>query len=193
VSLIVDALSRDLGKEKPHITVTNPGFSISDEGSDILQNVFVHVIRNSIDHGLETGTERIKKGKLPEGNITIDLSENSGFMEIAFSDDGAGLNLSKLRQLGLARSLLSEEHKNDPMAVALVIFEDGLSTAPMVSDISGRGVGMSAVKRYIEQAGGKLQLCFHETPSIESTGVAFGIVISLPSRYYNYTPAHQAA
>ncbi|MFW7378980.1 MAG: 7TM diverse intracellular signaling domain-containing protein [Oligoflexus sp.] len=190
----IETLSKDLGKEKPTIHVKNPGYSLSEEGADILQNVFTHIIRNSIDHGIETGTERIAKGKLPEGQISIELSQvENEFLEIRYADDGVGLNIKKLRQLAEERSILTHDQLSQPQAVAYTIFADGLSTAPSVTEISGRGVGMGAIKQYIEQAGGSFRLYFKEEPTLESSGLPFGIVMALPKKYYHVSSEAQVA
>ena len=184
---IVDTLARDLGKDKPHINIDNPGFSFTEDGLDILQHVFIHVIRNSIDHGLETANDRINLSKPPEGNINIGLQKKDEFLEIRYADDGAGLNLKKLKQMGLDESLLPSDRVDDPSAIAALIFEDGISTAVELSDISGRGVGMGAIRRFIEDAGGRLELYFVDESKVTSSSetVPFGISMSLPEKFYD--------
>jgi hypothetical protein len=190
---VADPLSRDLGKEMPVISVDNPGFSFTDDAVDILQNVFTHVIRNSIDHGLETAAEREQKGKPAKGQIKIELTGEGDRLAINYADDGGGLNLKRLRELAIERNLLTAAEQDDPLAVAYTIFMDGLSTAPKVTEISGRGVGMGAVKRYLEDAGGAFHLYFIGTPDVDSTGAGFGIRLSLPPSFFSYSAEPGAA
>ena len=117
-----------------------------------LEDVLGHIIRNSLDHGIEKTSERLKKQKNKAGMIFFALEEAKDRLRLIIRDDGGGLNLSKLRKIGV----LKED--SDPFETAMLIFRPNLSTADKVSDISGRGVGMDAVKSEIEALGGHITL-----------------------------------
>ena len=116
-----------------------------------------HLVRNSLDHGIEAPERRVAAGKSPEGQLTLSAQHNGGQIVIEVSDDGGGLNreriLAKAAQQGIA---ISETASDDE--VWQLIFAPGFSTAEQVTDISGRGVGMDVVRRNIQGMGGHIQL-----------------------------------
>lgn len=131
-----------------------------------------HLVRNSLDHGIETPDKRVAAGKSPKGTLTLKASHQGGNIVIEVMDDGAGLNrdriLAKAKEKGLS--------VNDAMAdhdVWQLIFAPGFSTAEQVTDVSGRGVGMDVVKKNIEGLGGKVELA-------SSPGHGTRTVIRLP-------------
>ena len=147
-----DELAKDLGKG---------GFSIRKElhGHDMVHPDFykafsrslVHILRNAIDHGLEPTSLRNKKGKDARGMMRISWQEGS----FCLKDDGLGLCLNKIREQAHQRGLLIPE---DPLAVANLIFEDGFSTAAQTTSISGRGVGMNAVRSFLKDIGSTIEI-----------------------------------
>jgi two-component system chemotaxis sensor kinase CheA len=116
-----------------------------------------HLVRNSLDHGIETPEKRVAAGKNPKGTLTLKASHQGGAVVIEVMDDGGGLNrsriLEKAKERGLAVSDAMSDHD-----VWQLIFAPGFSTADVVTDVSGRGVGMDVVKRNIEGLGGKVEL-----------------------------------
>jgi two-component system chemotaxis sensor kinase CheA len=116
-----------------------------------------HLVRNSLDHGIETPDKRVAAGKNPKGTLTLKASHQGGAVVIEVMDDGGGLNrariLEKARERGLAVNDAMSDHE-----VWQLIFAPGFSTADVVTDVSGRGVGMDVVKRNIEGLGGKVEL-----------------------------------
>jgi len=123
-----------------------------------LSDPLTHIIRNSMDHGIESPADRISAGKNEEGTIRLSASHRGGRIVIEISDDGAGINsdrvLRKAREKGLvaADATLTEDEINN------LVFMPGFSTAETVSDISGRGVGMDVVRRNIQDIGGRISL-----------------------------------
>jgi len=123
-----------------------------------LSDPLVHIIRNSIDHGIEAPAERLARGKSETGTVRLSADQRGGRIIIEVSDDGAGINservLKKAREKGLVdpHAVLSEDEINN------LIFLPGFSTAEAVSDISGRGVGMDVVRRNIQELGGRIAL-----------------------------------
>ncbi len=131
-----------------------------------------HLVRNSLDHGIETPEKRIAAGKAAQGTITLRAFHQGGSIVIEVSDDGAGLNRGRILAKARERSLPVHDGMTD-QEVWLLIFEAGFSTAEAVTDVSGRGVGMDVVKRNIQGMGGRID--------IESVfGVGTRISIRLP-------------
>jgi len=131
-----------------------------------------HLVRNSLDHGIEIPEKRVAAGKSAQGTITLRAFHQGGSIVIEVSDDGAGLNRGKILAKAKERGLPVHDGMTD-QEVWLLIFEAGFSTAETVTDVSGRGVGMDVVKRNIQGMGGRID--------IESAlGVGTRISIRLP-------------
>jgi two-component system chemotaxis sensor kinase CheA len=133
----------------------------------------VHMIRNSVDHGLETPQERVAAGKKTEGEIRIKAFHRGGNIVVEISDDGRGLNRWRILEEAISNGLIREESKLSDEEIYNLIFHPGLSTAKEVSNISGRGVGMDVVKKAIEKLRGRVDI--RTTPGKGST-----FVFSLP-------------
>ncbi|AEC19290.1 chemotaxis protein CheA [Pusillimonas sp. T7-7] len=116
-----------------------------------------HLVRNSIDHGIETPEARMAAGKDPEGHMTLSAQHHGGQIVIEVSDDGAGLNRERILKKAMAQGMAVTENTPDEELWQL-IFAPGFSTADKVTDISGRGVGMDVVRRNIQGMGGHIQL-----------------------------------
>ena len=118
----------------------------------------VHLVRNSLDHGLETTEERVAKGKQAEGTITLNAYHQGGNIVIEVSDDGAGLNESRILEKAIQNGLIPENNHLTPEEIHHLIFLPGFSTADAVSDISGRGVGMDVVRKNINALNGTIEV-----------------------------------
>lgn len=125
-----------------------------------------HLVRNSIDHGIELPAQRVAKGKDPEGVLTLSAQHQGGHIIIEVIDDGAGLNRDKILSKAIANGLAVSENISDD-EVWQLIFAPGFSTAEKVTEISGRGVGMDVVRRNIQSMGGHVQL--YSRPSAGTT------------------------
>ena len=124
-----------------------------------ISDPLVHLIRNAVDHGLETPAERLAAGKPETGRITLEAKHSAGEVWITVEDDGRGLNRDKIFQKGVEKGLVkSEDREMKDEDIWRLIFEPGFSTAEQVSSISGRGVGMDVVKRNIERLRGKVDI-----------------------------------
>ncbi|HXT99700.1 MAG TPA: chemotaxis protein CheA, partial [Polyangia bacterium] len=136
------------------------------------RDVLTHLVRNAVDHGIELPSVRAARGKNPEGTVTLRASQNGNQVVIQVSDDGAGLNLSRIR----ARARQLGRSDADNMSVAelhQLIFAPGFSTAEKVTELSGRGVGMDVVRRRVED--------LHGTVELDSTeGVGTTVELRLP-------------
>ncbi|ELI8292372.1 TPA: chemotaxis protein CheA [Yersinia enterocolitica] len=118
-----------------------------------------HLVRNSLDHGIEDPASRIAAGKQPVGNLTLSAEHQGGNICIEVLDDGAGLNRQKILAKAQSQGMAVNEHMSDE-DVGMLIFAPGFSTAEQVTDVSGRGVGMDVVKRNIQEMGGHVQVSF---------------------------------
>ncbi|PLC51887.1 chemotaxis protein CheA [Pollutimonas subterranea] len=116
-----------------------------------------HLVRNSIDHGIESPEKRVEAGKSPEGNLLLSAQHHGGQIVIEVADDGAGLSRERILKKALAQGMAVTENTPDEELWQL-IFAPGFSTAEKVTDISGRGVGMDVVRRNIQAMGGHIQL-----------------------------------
>jgi two-component system chemotaxis sensor kinase CheA len=169
---LVRDLARSSGK-KILLTMEGEDTEIDRNVVDELYEPMVHMIRNSVDHGLETPEERIAAGKKAEGEIRLKAFHRGGKIVVEISDDGRGLNRSRILEKARSNGLISDDSKLSDDEINSLIFHPGFSTAKEVSDISGRGVGMDVVKKAIEKLRGRVDI--QTTPGRGST-----FVISLP-------------
>lgn len=152
-------LSKDLNKEiELHMSgeETEVDRTVIDEIGDPL----IHLLRNSIDHGIETPEKRLEKGKSEKGKVNLIAYPDGNTVVIEVSDDGAGINVEKVKQIAISREIITSEQAKelDINRAAELIFEPGFSTADKISDISGRGVGLDVVKTKIEALGGNVEI-----------------------------------
>lgn len=117
-----------------------------------------HIIRNSVDHGIETPEERLLIGKPEVGTITLNAYHEGNHIAIIVSDDGAGLNIEKIYNKALAKGLINNKEEISEKDIANLVFLPGFSTADQITDISGRGVGMDVVKKTITSLGGMIDI-----------------------------------
>jgi two-component system chemotaxis sensor kinase CheA len=126
--------------------------------------VFIHLLRNAIDHGIEKPEVRKINGKPPRGMIQIVVSRVEGNrVEILLSDDGGGIDLRGLKEASLKRGIVSQEvaRKLTEQDVLSLVFQSGVSTSPIITDISGRGLGLAIVREKIEKLGGEVSIDMH--------------------------------
>ena len=153
-------LVRDLaGKLNKQVEMKTVGENTElDKGLiEKISDPMTHLVRNSLDHGIESPEKRIAAGKDPRGTITLKAYHQGGNVVIEVSDDGAGLSRSKILAKALERGLPVRDDMSDQDVWALIM-EPGFSTAEVITDVSGRGVGMDVVKRNITELGGRLEL-----------------------------------
>lgn len=123
-----------------------------------LADPLTHMIRNAIDHGLEKPEDRLAAGKSEQGTVRMVAAHRSGRVVIEVSDDGAGINRSRVRQIAIDRGIVSEDAQLSDSEIDDLIFAPGFSTADTISDVSGRGVGMDVVRRSIQALGGRITI-----------------------------------
>ncbi|MDO8929099.1 MAG: chemotaxis protein CheW, partial [Bacteroidota bacterium] len=118
----------------------------------------LHIIRNSLDHGIESTEERIAKSKNAVGTIIIKASTVGSYVQIEISDDGAGLNPKKIRDKAISKGLISEQDILTENEIINLVFEPGFSTSELVTDVSGRGVGLDVVRRKVQEMRGTIKI-----------------------------------
>ncbi|MEZ6092675.1 MAG: chemotaxis protein CheA [Pirellulaceae bacterium] len=125
---------------------------------DQIGDPLLHMIRNSVDHGIETTEERIAAGKSEEGRVCLRAFHQGGNFIIEIEDDGRGLNRDRIMKKAIERGLISEGDKLSDEEINGLIFQPGFSTAAEVTDVSGRGVGMDVVRRNVESLQGSISI-----------------------------------
>jgi two-component system sensor histidine kinase and response regulator WspE len=155
---MVRDIARQLGKSIRFEVLGRP----TPVDRDILKKLEVpltHILRNAIDHGIESPAERSSRGKSPEGTIRLEAAHRFGMLSITVSDDGEGIDLEKLRAKVIERKLVNRDMAANLTETELLefIFLPGFSTATTVTELSGRGVGLNIAKTMVEEVGGNLQ------------------------------------
>lgn len=140
---------------------------------DLIRDPLTHMLRNAMDHGIETPERRKQAGKDPCGVVRLKAAHETGNIVIQLSDDGAGLNRKRLAEVARARGIAAEPEKMPDAELFRLIFEPGFSTADKVTDVSGRGVGMDVVHRNIEALRGTVMIESQE-------GLGTTLIIRLP-------------
>jgi chemosensory pili system protein ChpA (sensor histidine kinase/response regulator) len=154
---LVRQSSQELGK-KAELIITGEENEVDNKVLDRMVAPLEHIIRNALSHGIETPVERVKKGKSETGRISIDITRDGSEVVIRVSDDGAGVNIEKVRSRAVQLGLLNKSHNVSESDLVQYILEPGFSTADHVTQLSGRGVGMDVVDIEVKQLGGTLQI-----------------------------------
>jgi two-component system chemotaxis sensor kinase CheA len=154
---LVRDLTRKNGK-KVRLELTGEETELDKTIIEQLADPMMHMVRNSLDHGLEGPEERIATGKSAEGTLVLAASHQAGHIVIEITDDGRGLNTDKILKKARERGLISESQNPSENEIFFLIFEPGFSTAETITDISGRGVGMDVVRRQIAGLRGRIEI-----------------------------------
>ncbi|MCI0395700.1 MAG: hybrid sensor histidine kinase/response regulator [Chloroflexi bacterium] len=156
---MVRDLARQQGKEIT-LVITGNETELDKRVLEQVKDPLIHLLRNAVDHGIETAEERQQAGKPAEGQIHLAASQQGNNMVVTVSDDGRGLDLPAIRQTAARRGLmsLSEARKLTDADAAALIFSSGLSTSKIITDISGRGVGLDVVRQNVEELHGTLDV-----------------------------------
>lgn len=192
---IIDSLpsiARQLNKEVPTIVIEDNHVRIKSSGTELITNVFAHILRNSVDHGIETPESTLHTEKPHVGKIEIRAIPHLKCLHIHIKDDGLGLNIDKLFQAGIDLGKWKANDKPNYSDVANLIFISGVSTKEQVTSISGRGVGMAAVKDFLLEQGGNISLELL-SPHAQSNSVGNGVmvpfelIVTLPENIFTTT------
>jgi two-component system chemotaxis sensor kinase CheA len=185
LSGVVDSLpslAAELGKEAPLVRIDDNGYRLRGQAGDTMKNVFMHLLRNSMDHGIETADVRTAQGKPAAGAIDIEVGVDNDALQITLSDDGRGLALSKIREIAVERGWIAATAHVSDDEIAEFIFRPGFSTAEQVTEVSGRGVGMDAVRDFLQRENGSIELRF--TDDRKGAGFRqFQTIVCLPDSY----------
>ena len=173
-------MAQKLGKPAPHVVIEDHNIRFNADIAQVIKNVFTHSFRNAMDHGLESAEERLAHGKPDFGTIKVEVTEENDQVVLTMSDDGRGLAVKKLKDKAIKNGLIDAQGEIASHDLAELIFRSGMSTVDNVSDISGRGVGMDAIRKFVESAGGKVEIRFNQEPAQDSEFLSFTSRITLP-------------
>jgi predicted ATPase/GAF domain-containing protein/HPt (histidine-containing phosphotransfer) domain-containing protein len=165
------SVATELGKPNPHLECRTPAVSLTTEWARVMREVFTHTLSNALDHGIEPASEREAQGKDRRGLIQVFAERHAGGLQIRLADDGRGLAIGRLRQTA------AEGTSDEVLAESL--FNHGVTTANQVSLISGRGVGMDAVRTALVERGGSARIAL--TGSEQAGHRPFDLIIDLPA------------
>jgi two-component system chemotaxis sensor kinase CheA len=172
MSRLVRDLSRKSGKQV-ELELTGEDTELDRNIVEELADPFMHMVRNSLDHGVETPEERVLAGKNPVARVTLKAGHQAGYILLEVSDDGRGLNSEKILRKAREKGILEEGAKLSESEIFNLIFAPGFSTADQITAVSGRGVGMDVVRRQIQKLRGKI-----EVSSVAGQGAT--ILLKLP-------------
>jgi chemosensory pili system protein ChpA (sensor histidine kinase/response regulator) len=141
---------------------------------DRMTGTFEHLLRNSVSHGIEMPDARTRAGKEATGSIIVALTQEGNEVGVEFRDDGAGLNLPRIREKGVALGLLDANQQATDAELANLIFAPGFSTAETITELSGRGIGMDVVRSEVNAMGGRV-----ETATAAGQGTSFKMILPL--------------
>ena len=157
---LVRDLGRDQGKDV-ELVMRGTEIEIDRRILEELKDPLIHLVRNCVDHGIEKPAERLRKGKAERANITLSFNAKDGRqVEILVADDGAGIDLKAVQAAAVRAGLLSSSaaEKLDPHESLGFIFQSGISTSGIITDISGRGLGLAIVREKVENLGGSVSV-----------------------------------
>ncbi len=165
---LVRDVSRQLGKEV-RLVVEGEDTELDKKALESIKPCLVHVLRNAVDHGLESPADRAAAGKPAAGTVRLRASQEGGKAVIEVQDDGHGINTARIKEVALKRHVATAEElaRMDDAELMNLIFAPGFSTAQIITDVSGRGVGMDVVKREVEALKGHVEV--HSQPGQGTT------------------------
>ncbi|MCK6431503.1 MAG: Hpt domain-containing protein [Burkholderiaceae bacterium] len=170
---VVRQAAKETGKQV-RLDIVGGSIEVDRGVLDRMTGSFEHLLRNSVAHGIESPQARQEAGKDPVGSIVISVSQEGNEVGVDFRDDGAGLNLQRIRERGVAMGLLAADAPATDAELAAIIFHSGFSTAESVTGLAGRGVGMDVVRADVNAMGGRI-----ETATAAGQGTSFKLVLPL--------------
>ncbi|BDT69080.1 sensor histidine kinase RcsC [Comamonadaceae bacterium OS-1] len=170
---VVRQASKDTGK-LIKLDITGGSIEMDRGVLDRMAPAFEHLLRNAVAHGIELPEVRLAAGKTAIGNILVELHHEGNDISVRFADDGAGLDMARIRQKALDQGLVRADAELDLAAVADLIFLPGFTTAAQITELSGRGIGMDVVRAEVLALGGRI-----ETKTAAGQGTQFKLVLPL--------------
>ncbi len=170
---VVRQAAKELGKQV-RLDIVGGSIEIDRGVLDRITGAFEHVLRNSVTHGIEMPQARTAAGKDPTGLIVVTVTHEGNEVAVEFRDDGAGLNLPRIRERGIAMGLLDAAQSYTDAELANLIFASGFSTAASVTELAGRGVGMDVVRSEVNAIGGRIR-----TATRVNQGTSFKLILPL--------------
>ncbi|MFN7863530.1 MAG: Hpt domain-containing protein [Curvibacter sp.] len=170
---VVRQAAKDAGKQV-RLDITGGSMEIDRGVLDRMAPAFAHMLRNAVAHGIEPAQQREAAGKPAAGTINISLNQEGNDVSVTFTDDGAGLNLPRIREKALALGLVAPGQSLSDADAANMIFMPGFSTASSVTELAGRGIGMDVVRSEVQSLGGRI-----ETSTTAGSGTSFKLILPL--------------
>jgi two-component system, chemotaxis family, sensor kinase CheA len=173
---MVRDLAREQGKEID-LVVLGQGIEIDKRVLEELKAPLLHLVRNCVDHGIRVPAQRVERGKPPSGAITISFAAlDSRRAEVIVSDDGEGIDVERVREAAIRSGVAPREavERMDPDEALSLVFRSGISTSPIITDLSGRGLGLAIVREKVEKLGGTVSVETHA-----HGGTTFRLVVPL--------------
>jgi len=161
---LAEAIAEDNGKQVSFEYKVVDGILFPGKYLKLMKDVLIQLVRNSVVHGIEYPVDRAEQGKDPVGKIFFTMEDSDGKLQFTYRDDGAGLNIEKIKQTAIKSGRYTENEVSSwpSSKIAKLIFDSSFSTADEVSEHAGRGVGMDVIRNRIKEAGGKLNLSFSQ-------------------------------
>lgn len=170
---VVRQAAKETGKQV-RLDIVGGSIEVDRGVLDRMTGAFEHLLRNSVTHGIESPERRTAAGKEATGSIVVSLTHEGNEVGVEFRDDGAGLNLQRIREKGAAMGLIDPQQPHSDAELANLIFTSGFSTADKVTELAGRGIGMDVVRAEVNAMGGRI-----ETATAPNQGTSFKLVLPL--------------
>jgi HPt (histidine-containing phosphotransfer) domain-containing protein len=182
----LSSLASEMKKPTPAVDIVNGDIAFNSQFAETLKSCCMHIFRNALDHGIEAPAERILANKPAQGKLHFVCERHADHLELHIGDDGQGLALHKLYDKGVANGLFNTNERPTRDAVADIIFHSGLSTAAQVTQVSGRGVGMDAVRTFLGEQGATIRIALKEPTGAELGFAPFEFLIHVPAAAYGH-------
>jgi two-component system chemotaxis sensor kinase CheA len=182
---VVRDVAKELGKEI-ELVISGAETELDKTVVEKIGDPLMHLVRNSLDHGIESAALRRERGKPACGQVSLNAFHDSGSIVIQIADDGGGLNKEKITAKAIERGIIQPGHTLSEAEIVNLIFEPGFSTVDKVSNLSGRGVGMDVVRRNIQSLRGAV-----DVTSVEGEGATFTIRLPPDAGHHRWFPGRR--
>jgi two-component system chemotaxis sensor kinase CheA len=180
----LESIAIQLEKAPPVVALDLGNIYLRAAAPSLVADVCTHVLRNAIDHGIETAAVRIASGKNPRGTIDIRAELEQENLVISVCDDGRGLNIQSVLTKGINLGIWQPGETPALADIAKIIFHSGITTKEQVGEISGRGGGMNAVQQFMAERGGQVALKLHPERAIGEGDMPFELILIFPPELF---------